>query len=348
MTLFRTLLFRNPESPGGSPETKKSNQTEAELNTLIASINGLGGVTDIWKDISIASSVLILQKAKELFDAAASKYDPAKSTSKDFIEVYYSGPQAVWRLWKLLIYAVQMCLNTDVDGILGPNTKAAIKKFQRNNGLTADGQCGPLTIAVLLADAKIQKGDAAQEYTPTEPISSQPAEVEESTEPDAGPTAAQKEAVEKTLKSLQDEAKIVQAKIENTRTHRRRNTDRTKERGDIIIQLTKQYSELNKYSITSYGRINYIYSYPNNTFPDNTFEPDRSDIKYNKTEIIEVTNLWNSILYDLKDKTWLLLFENGEAVLKWRDTIVSAEVMKKYKLDQNFVDHINSERGLKK
>lgn len=196
-----------------------------------------------------------------------------------------------------------MCLNTDVDGILGPNTKAAIKKFQRNNGLTADGQCGPLTIAVLLADAKIQKGDAAQEYTPTEPISSQPAEVEESTEPDAGPTAAQKEAVEKTLKSLQDEAKIVQAKIENTRTHRRRNTDRTKERGDIIIQLTKQYSELNKYSITSYGRINYIYSYPNNTFPDNTFEPDRSDIKYNKTEIIEVTNLWNSILYDLKDKT---------------------------------------------
>ena len=122
----------------------------------------------------------------------------------------------------------------------------------------------------------------------------------ETTEPDeeAEKKAAEKKAAEKTLKSLQDEAKIVQAKIENTRTHRRRNTDRTKERGDIIIQLTGQYFELNTYTIESYGNINTVYSYF-----DNTFKSNRSSIKYNKTEIIEVVNLRNSILYDLKDKT---------------------------------------------
>ena len=36
-----------------------------------------------------------------------------------------------------------------VDGILGPQTAAAITDFQRNSGLTADGICGPDTIAAL-------------------------------------------------------------------------------------------------------------------------------------------------------------------------------------------------------
>jgi N-acetylmuramoyl-L-alanine amidase len=36
-----------------------------------------------------------------------------------------------------------------VDGILGPQTAAAITDFQRNVGLTADGICGPDTIAAL-------------------------------------------------------------------------------------------------------------------------------------------------------------------------------------------------------
>ena len=39
-----------------------------------------------------------------------------------------------------------------VDGITGPATKAAIKKFQQNNGLEADGVCGPATTYVLFSD----------------------------------------------------------------------------------------------------------------------------------------------------------------------------------------------------
>ena len=39
-----------------------------------------------------------------------------------------------------------------VDGISGPATKAAIKKFQQNNDLEADGVCGPATAYVLFSD----------------------------------------------------------------------------------------------------------------------------------------------------------------------------------------------------
>jgi len=37
----------------------------------------------------------------------------------------------------------------DVDGIYGSRTVAAVKKFQRRNGLTVDGVCGPATLAAL-------------------------------------------------------------------------------------------------------------------------------------------------------------------------------------------------------
>lgn len=36
-----------------------------------------------------------------------------------------------------------------VDGIYGSKTVAAVKYFQRTNGLTADGKCGPATLAAL-------------------------------------------------------------------------------------------------------------------------------------------------------------------------------------------------------
>ena len=44
-----------------------------------------------------------------------------------------------------------------VDGILGPDTAAAISALQENAGLTADGICGPDTVAVL---ERIPSGDS--------------------------------------------------------------------------------------------------------------------------------------------------------------------------------------------
>lgn len=39
--------------------------------------------------------------------------------------------------------------NYTIDGVYGSRTVAAVKKFQRNNGLTADGICGSRTLSAL-------------------------------------------------------------------------------------------------------------------------------------------------------------------------------------------------------
>lgn len=41
------------------------------------------------------------------------------------------------------------CYPGKADGLMGPNTKRAIKEFQRNCGISDDGIAGPTTIAHL-------------------------------------------------------------------------------------------------------------------------------------------------------------------------------------------------------
>jgi peptidoglycan hydrolase-like protein with peptidoglycan-binding domain len=57
------------------------------------------------------------------------------------------------------IAAAQRVLGVDPDGVVGPRTRAATKRFQRKNGLTPDGVLGPQTLKELGVDAD----DAAQE-----------------------------------------------------------------------------------------------------------------------------------------------------------------------------------------
>ena len=58
------------------------------------------------------------------------------------------------------VKTLQMMLNTlgyfagKVDGIFGSKTKAAVQRFQRHNGLTADGVVGPVTRNRLLTKYK--------------------------------------------------------------------------------------------------------------------------------------------------------------------------------------------------
>ncbi|WP_026734118.1 N-acetylmuramoyl-L-alanine amidase [Fischerella sp. PCC 9605] len=45
----------------------------------------------------------------------------------------------------VVVRYLQYRLGVDIDGIYGPQTEAAMKKFQQQNGLTADGIVGPAT-----------------------------------------------------------------------------------------------------------------------------------------------------------------------------------------------------------
>ncbi len=54
-------------------------------------------------------------------------------------------------LQRLLIGSGYSCGSSGVDGSLGPATDAALRKYQKDNGLTVDGSCGPKTWAKLLA-----------------------------------------------------------------------------------------------------------------------------------------------------------------------------------------------------
>jgi hypothetical protein len=47
------------------------------------------------------------------------------------------------------IAAVQEALGISADGVAGPQTREAVKQFQRNNGLAVDGIVGPQTLAAL-------------------------------------------------------------------------------------------------------------------------------------------------------------------------------------------------------
>ena len=47
------------------------------------------------------------------------------------------------------VAAVQKALGVDADGVAGPQTRRAIRRFQRKHGLAVDGLIGPATLAAL-------------------------------------------------------------------------------------------------------------------------------------------------------------------------------------------------------
>jgi resuscitation-promoting factor RpfB len=51
------------------------------------------------------------------------------------------------------VRAVQQKLGVAADGVYGPRTRAAVKRFQRAHGLAVDGVAGPQTLAALGIDA---------------------------------------------------------------------------------------------------------------------------------------------------------------------------------------------------
>jgi peptidoglycan hydrolase-like protein with peptidoglycan-binding domain len=61
------------------------------------------------------------------------------------------------------ITAVQQKLGVPADGVAGPQTRRALKRFQRSHGLTADGVIGPQTLRALGLSAKAARKGASSD-----------------------------------------------------------------------------------------------------------------------------------------------------------------------------------------
>jgi hypothetical protein len=71
------------------------------------------------------------------------------------------------------IVAVQQKLGVAADGIVGPQTRGAVRRFQRAKGLVVDGVIGPQTLAALGITAKVVPqggGQTGSRTTPPAPL----------------------------------------------------------------------------------------------------------------------------------------------------------------------------------
>lgn len=73
---------------------------------------------------------------------------------------YGASGEAVTSLQRLLLAAGQA--PGPIDGKFGPLTRAAVRRFQQQSGLTPDGVAGPATLQALRA--RVQRGPAAERF----------------------------------------------------------------------------------------------------------------------------------------------------------------------------------------
>jgi lysozyme family protein len=72
------------------------------------------------------------------------------------------APVAEAKPAKATVVAVQQKLGVTADGVIGPQTRRALKRFQRRNGLTVDGVIGPQTLGAMgLTAHQARKGGTA-------------------------------------------------------------------------------------------------------------------------------------------------------------------------------------------
>jgi hypothetical protein len=68
------------------------------------------------------------------------------------------------------IAAAQKALGVGADGIIGPRTRAATKRFQRRNDLSVDGVLGPQTLAALGIEDVAVEGQRVRGQSPADPV----------------------------------------------------------------------------------------------------------------------------------------------------------------------------------
>ena len=83
------------------------------------------------------------------------------------------------------IAAAQAALGVPADGVAGPITRAATKRFQRKHGLTVDGVIGPQTLGALGVAMKVDKGARSVAASVASPVLARIAACESGGDPTA-------------------------------------------------------------------------------------------------------------------------------------------------------------------
>jgi transglycosylase-like protein/putative peptidoglycan binding protein len=84
------------------------------------------------------------------------------------------------------IAAAQKALDVEADGVVGPRTRAATKRFQRKNGLTPDGVIGPQTLKALGIEEIEVDGERVRDVVDTvDPVLERIADCESDGDPTA-------------------------------------------------------------------------------------------------------------------------------------------------------------------
>jgi N-acetylmuramoyl-L-alanine amidase len=142
--------------------------------------------------LGLLSAAADVDSFDDAFDRAVREFQQARGLTVDGIvgrETYVALDEARWRLGdRVLAYTVshpfvgddvaelqhrllEMGFDCDrVDGIFGAGTEAALREFQRNAGLVADGTCGPQTLKMLDRLVPRASGGRAEELRESEQL----------------------------------------------------------------------------------------------------------------------------------------------------------------------------------
>ena len=91
------------------------------------------------------------------------------AVAEERLEPSGAGEQAAATTGGVDVRAVQRRLGVVADGIVGPQTRRAVRRFQRANGLTVDGIVGPQTLGALGLPIAAPAAPSAEETTAEPP-----------------------------------------------------------------------------------------------------------------------------------------------------------------------------------
>ena len=170
LALIAAMLACNLGSPAGAPSATQdaTQQAESILATGFAQLTAsapapIASSTETPSPaatlaVTLTNTALLPVFSTNTSVPSATNTSPAPLPDWPLFRQSDQGPE-VRAIQHLLKFKGQ---DLDVDGIFGPQTRAAVLAFQNQSGLNPDGIVGPLTWSALTQGAQVQEGSTSQ------------------------------------------------------------------------------------------------------------------------------------------------------------------------------------------